>query len=236
MLVARADLRFLSAREQPKLLQLSARAEAGWLHLQAPDLAAIRIAEPQHADFLRVRIWDDTLDALPADASAADALSAWLGVDVSLVFMSDQVQRLTDPRYATAAGQSVSFADGYPLLLITNASLLELNRRLAENAQPDVSMARFRPNLVLDGALPPHAEDSWRHIQIGNAHFDLVKPCVRCVLTTIDPDSLTRDANNEPLRTLLSYRRGAKGVTFGMNLIPRQCGTLQLGDTLQLHD
>jgi uncharacterized protein YcbX len=102
-----------------------------------------------------------------------------------------------------------------------------LNARLAA----PVPMVRFRPNIVVAGSAP-HAEDGWRRVRIGAVEFEAAKPCTRCVFTTIDPATLTRDAGGEPLRTLTTYRRTPAGVTFGMNLIPRGRGTVRLGDAV----
>ena len=126
------------------------------------------------------------------------------------------------------AGDEVSFADAFPLLLISRAALDGLNARLAK----PVSMLQFRPNLVVDGA-PAHAEDGWKRIRIGEVEFDVAKPCTRCVFTTVDPLRGERDPDGEPLRTLIGYRRNGDGVTFGQNLIPRSLGTLRIGDAVK---
>ncbi len=94
-------------------------------------------------------------------------------------------------------------------------------------------MLRFRPNLVVSGTTP-HAEDEWKRIRIGAVEFDIVKPCTRCIFTTVDPQRGERDANGEPLKTLTTYRRSPNGVTFGQNLIPRGSGTLRVGDAIEV--
>ncbi|NJR44208.1 MOSC domain-containing protein [bacterium] len=228
MIVAAATGHFLSARETPQLLQLLVQPSEQGLHLQAPGLD-LQVATPAPDGQRQVSVWDDELSARLADSETNNRLSDWLGQAVQLVYMAPENQRAIDPRYATAAAQSVSFADGYPILLLSAASLSELNRRLLEKGRGALSMARFRPNLVVDTALAAHAEDAWKRIQIGAAEFAVVKPCVRCVLTTIDPDTLQREPDNEPLKTLIEYRRSPKGVTFGMNLIPLNQAELALG-------
>lgn len=223
--------KFLTARDTPKLLSLRTRPSDAGIALSAPDLAELFASTPTNPDHtISVTIWDDQLDAGVCDPLVNQALSAWLSEPVQLVWMAAGNTRLTDPRYATEANQSVSFADGFPLLLISKASLDGLNQRLINKGRAAVPMARFRPNLVISGAMPAHAEDTWKKICIGERHFALVKPCVRCVLTTIDADTLTRDAFGEPLKTLIEYRRSPKGVTFGMNLIPLDTGLIQIGD------
>jgi hypothetical protein len=94
-------------------------------------------------------------------------------------------------------------------------------------------MLRFRPNLVVGGAAP-HAEDQWRRIRVGAIELDVVKPCARCVLTTVDANDGAFDPSGEPLRTLKTYRRTPKGITFGQNLIPRGSGSISLGDPVQV--
>ena len=124
----------------------------------------------------------------------------------------------------TLANDIVSFADAFPLLVIGSASLDLLNSKLAR----PVSMANFRPNLVLRTDTP-HIEDSWKRIRIGDTEFALTKPCTRCILTTIDPDTAVPATDGEPLATLKSYRREAIGITFGQNLLVRQTGTIRVG-------
>jgi hypothetical protein len=145
--------------------------------------------------------------------------------------MDAAAHRAVDPAFAHA-GDEVAFADAYPLMVISQAALDALNARLAA----PVPMARFRPNLVI-GASAAHVEDGWTRVRIGDIEFQAVKPCTRCVFTTIDPATMTRDAHGEPLRTLATYRRAppgaaVSGITFGMNLIPRGTGTIRRGDAV----
>jgi uncharacterized protein YcbX len=136
--------------------------------------------------------------------------------------------RAINPEYSRV-GDEVSFADGYPLLMISLAALDALNVRLTA----PVTMQHFRPNLVVRGAVA-HAEDNWKSIRIGDVPFDVVKPCTRCVFTTVDPQRGTFDPDGEPLRTLTGYRRTPIGVTFGQNLIPRGRGQIRLGDPVEV--
>jgi uncharacterized protein YcbX len=123
----------------------------------------------------------------------------------------------------------VSFADGFPLLLISQAALDQLNAKLAA----PVPILRFRPNLVVAGTAP-HAEDGWKRIRIGTIEFEVLKPCTRCVFTTVDFERGAFDAAGEPLRTLTKYRRSPDGVTFGQNLIPRGAGTIRVGAPVEV--
>ena len=218
------DGRFLTGREHGALVLLQARADGDALQLDAPGEPTLR-ALAQHAAPRRgVVVWKSTVDALPANAEADAWISRVLGRPAHLVYMDDAARRPVSVAHGLP-GDEVSFADGYPVLLISQAALDALNARLAS----PVTMQRFRPNLVVTGT-EPHAEDTWRRIRVGTVEFDVVKPCVRCVFTTVEPDSGIRDPAGEPLRTLVGYRRTPAGVTFGQNLIPRSTGAVRVGD------
>jgi ferredoxin len=132
----------------------------------------------------------------------------------------------------TDNARKVAFADGYPLLLISQASLDDLNQRLLANNQKTVSMANFRPNIVVDNCLP-FAEDGWQYIRIGEIEFKVSKPCERCILTTVNPENGIKDAKQQPLSTLKTYRQADSGeVLFGQNLIPLTSGRINKGDKL----
>jgi uncharacterized protein YcbX len=152
-----------------------------------------------------------------------------------LVRQSPEHPRPTNPAYAP--GGTVSFADGYPLLLTTTASLADLNRRIqaSDPTAECVSMRQFRPNIVieLDDARA-FEEDDWGSVQIGDITFDCVKPCDRCIVTTTDQSSGQRNLEKEPLKTLGTFRRFNNKLLFGENLVPRSLGTLRVGDELQI--
>jgi uncharacterized protein YcbX len=206
------DNRFLTGRRFPVLTQVQAGVLADGLALSAPGQTDLEVPTPTE-DQRTVSVWRDSVAAYDAGNLAA----AWF--------------RPVDPGYVPAGGP-VSFADGFPLLLIGEASLADLNSRLTE----PVSMWRFRPNLVFTGA-QAFAEDDWRRIAIGEVHFDVVKPCARCVFTTVDPASGEKHPDGEPLRTLTSFRRHPElGVLFGQNLVARNPGIVQHGDPIQVLD
>jgi uncharacterized protein YcbX len=217
--------RFITGRELPRLTLLRAEPAApGVLSLQAPDMVPIQVTVPEGDARMPVTVWKSDVLARPCDAAADAWLSDFLGRPVRLVHMGADVHRpMTSSR--TQPGDEVSFADAYPLLLITRAAVDLLNTKL----ERPVSPLRFRPNLIVDGA-PAHAEDGWSRIRVGEVEFEVGKACVRCVFTTVDPERGERDADGQPLRTLVGYRRSEEGVTFGRNLIPRTAGTLRLGD------
>lgn len=222
-----ASGRFVSARERPELLLW----QVGWrtvcdIDIVAPDGAA---HVPQITDErTTVRIWDDEVIARGTDAATDVFLTAHLGPGLRLVFIDDPSPRAIDPKYGQP-GDAVGFADGYPILLLSEESHAALEQRAGET----LSILRFRPNLIVR-APHAHAEDDWKHIRIGACTFDVVKPCVRCVLTTMDPLTGLPHPNREPLRTLIDYRRGAKGVTFGMNVIARAGGVISIGDSIEV--
>ena len=227
-MVVDASGRFVTGRQTPRMTLIRARPLASGLELQAPGMATLFVTEPGDAERLAATVWGDTIDA-QVYATHADAwLSEFLGQPVRLVHMDADAVRPIDPDYSQP-GDEVSFADGYPLLVIGQSALDGLNARLRK----PVSMLQFRPNLVIDG-VAAHAEDQWRRVRIGGVEFDAVKPCVRCVFTTVDPERGERDPDGEPLRTLVSYRRLAKGVSFGQQLIPRGPGVVRAGDCVEV--
>lgn len=175
---------------------------------------------------LLATVWDDTMPVRTVSAEADRWFSRTLGFPCRLVRMPDSTRREADSRYARP-GDVVSFADGYPFLLIGQASLDELNGRLTE----PVAMARFRPNLVVSGSLP-YAEDAWSRFIIGDLPFRGVKPCARCVLTTIHPE--TGERGQEPLKTLAAYRTFNRKVLFGQNVIPDATGLVRVGDAVRV--
>jgi uncharacterized protein YcbX len=227
-MVVDATGRFLSGRELPRLTLVRAQPVARGLELSAPGMPALHVATPVEASTLAVIVWDDTVVARLASRAVHDWLSAFLGQPVQLVHMDASAYRAVDPDYGRP-GDEVSFADGFPLLLVTQAAGDALNARLAH----PVPILRFRPNLVVSGAAA-HAEDGWKRVRIGAVEFDVVKPCTRCLFTTVDFERGERDPSGEPLRTLIGYRRGERGVSFGQNLIPRSSGVVRVGDAVSV--
>ena len=136
--------------------------------------------------------------------------------------MPDQSNRQVDPDYAIGSNQ-IAFSDSFPLLLISESSLIDLNKRVNE----EITLRRFRPNLVLKNT-DPYQEDKWETIRIGDCKLEIVKPCTRCVLTTVDPET-GKFAGKEPLKTLAKYRKFNGEVVFGQNLIPRSSGKIKVG-------
>lgn len=207
---------FVTQREQPRMALLEPAIEGGRLLLRVPGREPIALASDGAGR--EVVVWRSHVRGFDAGDAVADALSAFLGQDVRLVRFDDTKPRACNPDYVGDSGAATLFSDGYPLLVVGQASLDDLNRRLTSQGFPAVPMNRFRPNLVLDG-LEAHDEDHLATIAFGDLVLRPVKPCVRCEITTTDQASGAR--NLEPLRTLTTYRRDDRlaGVTFGMNAI-----------------
>ncbi|HET9983757.1 MAG TPA: MOSC N-terminal beta barrel domain-containing protein [Longimicrobiales bacterium] len=216
---------FFTQRELPRLALLRTRIEGDALVLDFPGAAPLRVPlEEPAAARSPVRVWDDVVEAAPVGPEAAAWLSEVLGTPCRLMRFPADARRPVDPRYAVAgAADRVAFPDGYPILLLSEASLAELNRRLAT----PVPMERFRPSLVVAGTAP-HAEDGWRRLEVAGVRLHVVKPCARCVVTTVD--QATGVAGKEPLRTLARYRKVGSKVLFGQNVIHEGRGTIRLGD------
>jgi uncharacterized protein YcbX len=225
MLVDEASGRFLTQRAVARMSQLSALYnERGGLTLSAPGHSAIDVAVPgADAELRGVTIWRDTLRVPDAGAEAAAWVSDFVGKPTRLVQVPLERARATEAGYGKDDDQ-VAFADGFPLLLIGQASLEDLSQRVGR----PLEMLRFRPNLVIEGS-SAYAEDGWKRVRIGDIEFRLVKPCARCILTTIDPQTGERSADREPLATLQQYRAEEDGAMFGQNLVNDSNGRLEVG-------
>jgi uncharacterized protein YcbX len=224
--------KFVTGRQLARLTLVRARPNGTGTHLAAPGMPDLHVEAPTSGTRVDTAVWDSPVSPLLAAQDAQQWISTFLGSPHRLVYMDDDCARPLKAMYEGRYGEDgdyVSFADGFPLLLISQAALDHLNGKLAR----PVPMLRFRPNLVVAGT-EPHAEDGWKRIRVGEAEFDVAKPCVRCVFTTVDFERGERDASGEPLRTLTTYRRSANGVTFGQNLIPRRLGTVRVGDRVDV--
>ena len=228
-MVVTPEGRFLTQRELPRLALIAPDIAGLELRLQAPGAGGIAVALDAGASPSReVTVWGDTVLARDEGEAAARWLSDFLQRSVRLVRFDPSRRRPTDPAWSAGRAGESAFSDGYPVLVLSRASLGDLNARLPQALPLD----RFRPNLVLDGC-DPYAEDSLRVLQSGTATLRLVKPCTRCIITTTDQSTAERDGE-EPLRTLRSYRWSSelRGVTFGQNAIVESVGTLRVGDAM----
>lgn len=220
---------FMTQRDYPQMSLLKAVVDKDKLILSVKKNPADQIVIATGfftAKKITVPIWDDRCDANLVSKNADAWLSQHLKVNCRLVFMTDEVLRLVDASFAQNK-ELVSFADGFPFLLIGQSSLDELNIRMAT----PVPMNRFRTNFVFTGG-EPFEEDNWNSFKIGDLIFRAVKPCARCVITTTDQDNAER--SYEPLTTLSSFRKQNGKVMFGQNLLCESTGTVRIGDEIIL--
>ena len=240
---------FFTQRELPHMAAIRISLNRRGLVASAPGVENLRM--PQHPEIkLRqhVTIWQSEVEAHVYDRHVNEWFSEVLKRECRLVLMPDTTERHVNAQFDRGA-DIVSFADGYPLLLIGEGSLEEVNRRIAEVADRNVRvpMNRFRPNLVVRGS-EPFAEDGWARIRVGRAVFRVVKPCARCVITTVDQAKGEFDGK-EPLKTMATFRlakqvfpetyesygQTANGVLFGENLIPENPGVaIRVGDEVEV--
>ena len=221
--------RFISQRENPKMALIKASLDGDGLKVTYNGESLAISYAPDQASPARVKIWSSSVKAVAYDDETNDWFSEVLGTKCRLVLMPEETKRKVNPFYAVRVNvDTVSFADGYPFLLIGQASLDDLNSRLAE----PLPMNRFRPNFVV-AETEPFAEDTWKRIRIGETEFHIVKPCDRCVITTID--QTTGEKGKEPLKTLAGYRKKGGKLLFGQNLIAEGSGaTIRAGDPVEL--
>jgi hypothetical protein len=246
MMVVTPEGGFLTQREHAKLalitptLRLRSTGERGLtplsareiendsVTLSAPNFDSIHFAIQKTGIATHVNIWRSKhVNAIDQGDEAAQWLSDWLGASVRLVHIEDGYKRKLNRDFAVSADDHTGFADGYPILVISEASLQDLNSKL-DSALP---MNRFRPNIVVKDC-EPFAEDTWKRIRIGNVEMALVKPCARCEVTTIDKETL--EQSKEPLKTLSTYRKQKGGAMFGMNVIPLNEGEVKVGMSVEV--
>ncbi len=224
MLVDEAG-RFLTQRVYPAMALFKVELnEAGLVITYERENISVPFDHSPIPTPLDVKIWDDTVTAFEVSIRHSEWFSHRVGLNCRLVAFPEENPRQIEPEFAKA-GENVSLADGYPFLIIGQSSLDDLNTRLAE----PVSIKRFRPNLVFTGG-KPYIEDSWKDFSIGVTRFQGVKPCARCVLVTINPDTAVKGV--EPLRTLANYRRQNNKTYFGQNLISVDHDVIRTGDLI----
>jgi len=225
MMVVTLDGNFLTQREHPRLALVTPTLKNDSITLSAPNFDSIQFGIQDYGIPTPVNIWKSKgVSAIDQGEETAQWFSDWLGVPVRLVHVDPNFKRKLNPDYAVSADDHTGFADGYPILIISEESLRDLNSKL--DASRALPMNRFRPNIVVKGC-DPFAEDTWKRIRIGDVEMALVKPCPRCEVTTIDKETL--EQNKEPLRTLATYRKQEGGAMFGMNVIPLNEGEIKIG-------
>jgi uncharacterized protein YcbX len=213
----------MTQRRFPRMALISPSLAPDHLVVRAPGMPDLVVPfEGEEGERIDVEVWGDWQRGAPVGEEADRWFGGFLGLRCRLVRKPDDDVRFVDSAYARD-GDQTSFADAFPLLLISEASLEDLNGRL----ESPVPMNRFRPNLVVWGCAP-YAEDGWEEIRVGEAIFRVAEPCARCALTTVDQES--GDRGKEPLRTLATYRNSDDGVLFGRNLIHATSGAVGVGD------
>ena len=213
-MIVDAKDRFITQRSHPLLATITVAVGNGRLTLSADGHAPLVVDAAHGGSARQVRIWDDTCNAIDAGDRPAVWLKRLLDDTLRLVRIDERSPRLANPKYIGTEPRPVTFTDGYQVLMISNESLAELNKRLPE----PIPMTRFRPNVVIEG-VAAHAEDEMAFFRMGPVVLRGVKHCTRCSVTTTDQQSGARDPHQQPLRALGKYRHDyqLKGVTFGQN-------------------
>jgi len=219
---------FITQRSHPQMALIQPHLHKEQLTLSSFGLDDHRVPlATANSPRKTVQVWKDTVQAQHLSAETDRWLAHTLGEPCHLVYIDNQEIRQCDLSYAKQ-GDRTGFADGFPLLLISQASLDDLNTKLNNNET--VSMQRFRPNLVVSGC-DAFAEDTWQGMQINTLSFNIVKPCSRCIITTVNPQ-LGFVTSPEPLQTLATYRQVGNKIYFGQNIIHQQMGHIQLGEEI----
>ena len=215
--------RMVTQRQLPRLALVRPQLRSEEMLLRAPGMLGLHVALDRVEAPTRVRVWDDEVKAFDMGDLAAQWFSDFAGQALRLVRFDPDQRRLSNRRWSGAVEAENAFSDGFPLLVAGQASLADLNRRLAERGQGAAGIERFRPNLVLDG-IEPYDEDQIDTLTIeaegGDVRLKLVKPCVRCTIPSVDPVSGVQ--GDEPGATLAGYRADPRmngGITFAMNAV-----------------
>jgi uncharacterized protein len=222
---------FITQRELPELARLTAIPGTAYLTLRFDDGREAMVAPPHPENRMDVAIWKSIVSAAVADDSVNAKLSDWFGRPVKLVFIDGESRRQASVEWA-GENSPTGFADGYQILVTTTGSLRALNEDMGAHREGSVGMDRFRPNIVLD-CDEPWAEDAWTGLDIGGIRFDFVKPCPRCIMTSQDQQTGSREgANPMPAmgRIRMSADRRVPGPLFGWNAVPRGDGVVSVGD------
>ncbi|MFC4912468.1 MOSC domain-containing protein [Actinomadura gamaensis] len=222
--------RHLSQREHAELALLRPRFDGELLTVSALGVEPLELKASGDGPVLDVTVHRKPCQGVDQGDQAAEWFTRFLASSASErrgPFTGCRLVRFTGRRPTSRGGGEVAFADGYPLLIISAESLADLNTRLDD----PLPMNRFRPSLVLEG-LGAYGEDGVRLLRVGPAVIEMIKPCTRCVITTTDQATAVR--SREPLRTLATYRNVDGGILFGQNAVPRELGTLRVGDPVEI--
>lgn len=222
------ERKLVTARTYPRLLQVRSQVEKNELKITTP-LENFTFQDDGQNSELTFQFFYESIGGKSYSAAADQWFSDYLGTSCQLVHQKEVFRPMLAKR-GGEVGDQVNFGDEAPILLIGEGSLQDLNTRL----EKPVTMGHFRPNIVISGT-KAYEEDHWKLIRIGACEFEVAQVCRRCVFTTIDPVTQEKHKQGEPLKTLAGYRKvGDVGVAFGMHLIPRKLGEIQLGDSLEV--
>lgn len=235
LMLVSPDGQFVTQRELPALAALVVTPLDDGFRLSVEGRGSIEARFTTDSARKDVAVWRSIVSGARADAAVHAALTAWFGQPLELVFFDSASRRLASAEWS-ATETPVSFADGYPVLITTTASLEALNRDMADHGEGTVGMDRFRPNIVIDGATA-WDEDRWAALEIGGLRFDLVKPCARCIMTTQDQATGSREVPS-PMpamgRIRMSADRRVPGPLFGWNAVPWADGRIAVGDAVRV--
>jgi uncharacterized protein YcbX len=222
------EKQFLSQRRLPRMALIKTALIENGLICSAPAMEDLSLSlEVSAGTIIHSTIWHDQVGAISVSEEADNWFSRFLGVECNLVYQPDTATRPVNPDFANPEDQT-ALSDGFPFLLVSENSLVALNKAM----QLTLGISRFRPNLVVSGCAA-YAEDTWREINIGTIGFRLPKPCSRCSVPTIDPE--TAETGKEPLTTLNRLRKWQNKVYFGQNALHNESGVLSIGDNVQIN-
>ena len=224
--------RFISQREYPQLALFGVAIKDDNLLITdkktGERLTISNSLNHSATQSLKVTIWDDEVEAYQVSKIANDFFTQALGMPIRMVYMPDESHRKTEIDYSLKGDEITSFSDGYPILIVGQTSLDNLNTKLVE----PITINRFRPNFVFTGG-QAFEEEEWHEFTVGNRRFFGVKPCARCVMTTIDPQTGEKKGK-EPLSTLNKYRKAGNKILFGQNVLISQTGSVSVGDIIEV--
>jgi uncharacterized protein YcbX len=230
MIVDAETGKFITQRKYSKLVRIRTKLEQDSIALRYLDGSQSYIDVPiSRTQLIETEVWKDRQVCWDQGEQVASWLSEILEKDVRLAYIDEPQLRTVDQAYASVSDQ-VGFADGFPFLVATTASIAQFNKDLGY----DISIMRFRPNIVIDGdSLQPYEEDNWKSIVINGVQYDLVKPCSRCVMPSINPETLERE--RAVIETLVATRKEGNATFFGQNAVhtPKQ-GLITVGDGVQV--
>jgi len=229
-MVVDAEGRMITQRQQSRLSLIQPELMDNGICLHTSGLPDLEINIPEKKSLTAVSIWNDRCNVYDAGDEAGQWLSRFLGIECRFVYFPKDEIRVVDQAYAKQ-GDRTAFSDGFPVLLLSQASLDDLNSRM-----PDpLPMTRFRPNIVISGG-DAFAEDNWHRLTIGELSLRIVKPCSRCVIPSIDIETGERSKNHEPTKTLSTYRRHNNQILFGQNAVIDGQGEIERGMTVEIPD